>query len=127
MRLFDWGNAGCFLPSTALSATLAGKFDSLNAGDFLLFDDHQGHRDIVRLSAVPQFVSVTQGISQPIGSPPPGSPPNSFATIVTWSAATPLQNCYPVASTTTVCGNMVFATHGETVPLETLVVCERSK
>ncbi len=59
MRLFDWGNAGCFLPSTALSATLAGKFESLNAGDFLLFDDHHGHRDIVRLSAAPQVVSVT--------------------------------------------------------------------
>jgi hypothetical protein len=120
MRLFDWGNAGCFLPSTALNATLAGKFDSLNAGDFFLFDDHQGHRDIVRLSTAPQVVSVTQGISQPVGSPPPGSPPNSFATIVTWSAATPLQNCYPVASTT-VSGNLVFATHGETVPLETLI------
>jgi hypothetical protein len=121
MRLFDWGNAGCFLPSTALNATLAGKFDSLKAGDFLLFDDHNGHRDIVRLSAAPQVVAVTQGISQPIGSPPPGSPPNSFTTLVTWSAAMPLQNCYPVASTTTVCGNMVFATHGETVPLETLI------
>jgi hypothetical protein len=121
MLLFDWGNVGCFLPSTALSATLAGRFDSLNAGDFLLFDDHNGHRDIVRLSAVPQIVSVTQGLSQPIGSPPPGSPPSSFLTIVTWSAATPLQNCYPVASTTTVSGNMVFATHGKTVPKETLV------
>jgi hypothetical protein len=109
MALFDWGNSNCCLPSTALSAALAGSYARLKAGDYLLFDDGRGDRDVVRLNASPQVVSVTQVIPTALGSPPPG-----FVTIVNWSAATPLQNDYCVACTT-VRGNLVPATHGETV------------
>ena len=47
--LYDWGNANCCLPATALSAALVGSFDRLTAGDYLLFDDGSGNRDVVRL------------------------------------------------------------------------------
>ena len=120
MSLFDWGNNNCFLPSNALSAALTGKYEGLNAGAYLLFDDGNGHRDVVRLSAPPQFVPLVPVTSPPIGSPPPGSPPVTSITIVNWSASTPLHNDFRVA-TTTVHGNVAPATHGETVPVpETL-------
>lgn len=119
ISLYEWGNRNCFLPSNALSAALAGKHEGLNAGAYLLFDDGDGHRDVVRISASPQFVPFAPVTSPPTGSPPPGSPPATSITIVNWSASTPLRNDYPVA-TTTVRGNLVPATQGETVSRESL-------
>jgi hypothetical protein len=109
MALFDWGNSNCYLPRTAFSAALAGSYTRLKAGDYLLFDNGGGNRDIVRLSASPQVFSVAQVMPGTLGSPPSG-----FVTIVNWSPATPLQNNYCVACTI-VRGNVVPATHGETV------------
>jgi hypothetical protein len=105
MSLYDWGNQGCCLSQSSVTAALTGKQDQLRAGDYLLFDDGDGNRDIVRLTAAPQFAA-TDVVT---------SPPSADAmTIVTWSAATPLRHCYPVAQTI-VRGNVVPATHGETV------------
>jgi hypothetical protein len=109
MALYDWGNSNCCLPSTAVSAALAGSFPRLKSGDYLLFDDGSGHRDIVRLNGTPQVVSVAAVTPAALGSPPPG-----YITIVNWSAATPLQSDYCVPCTI-VRGNVVPATHGETV------------
>lgn len=100
MTLYNWGNKDCCLPATALSATLAGSFPNLRTGDYLLFADGT-RRDVVRLVAPPD---VTSG---------PGSPP-TLITIVRWSAATKLRYDY-CAPETIVRGNLVPATHGETV------------
>lgn len=115
MLLFDWGNSKCCLPKSASSAALDGKFDRLKIGDYLLFDGGSGRRDVVRLTAKPQIVPATQITSPPISSPPPGG----MITVVTWGASTRLSNDYCV-SETVVRGNVVPATHGETVPDEDL-------
>jgi hypothetical protein len=110
LALYDWGNQNCCLPAAALNAALVGEFGQLAAGDYLLFDNGQGLRDVVRLTAPPQVVAVAGATSPPVGSPPAG---NSI-TIVAWSAATPLSADYCVAQTV-VRGNLVPATHGLTV------------
>jgi hypothetical protein len=109
MTLYDWGNSNCCLPGTAVSAALAGSYPCLKSGDYLLFDDGRGNRDIVRLNGSPEVMSVTQ-----VSLAPPGSPPPGFVTIVNWSAATPLHADYCVPCTV-VRGNLVPATHGETL------------
>ncbi|HEV2962498.1 MAG TPA: baseplate J/gp47 family protein [Candidatus Angelobacter sp.] len=115
ISLYDWGNRNCCLPKQALNAALVGRFDRvLTIGDYLLFDDGKGQRDVVRLTARPQVLPLSQISSPPIASPP-GSPPSGFVTIVAWSAATPLRHDYCVANTV-VRGNLALATHGETVP-----------
>ena len=101
--LYNWGNVGCCLPAGALSAELNKPLPNLQIGDFLLFDDQQGARDVVRLTAFPQVVA--------LGSPP------SLITIVQWSSATPLRHDYCVAHTV-VRGNLVAASHGETIANE---------
>jgi predicted phage baseplate assembly protein len=110
MALYDWGNQGCYLPATALSAALAGEFDQLSAGDYLLFDNGHGLRDVVRLTVAPQVVATTGVTSPPVSSPPAVS----SITIVSWSQATPLRASYCV-SQTVVQGNLVTATHGLSV------------
>jgi hypothetical protein len=104
MFLYDWGNRNCCLPSTALSAALVGSFDHLRAGDYLLFENADGARDVVRLTAQPRIEVVAAATS----------PPTFSITVVTWSQATPLHFDHCVA-TATVRGNLVPATHGETV------------
>ena len=122
MTLFNWGNVNCCLPSTSLSAVLSGSFLQLKPGDYLLFDNGSGFRDVVRLVAPPQIMPAPLVTSPPLLSSPPASPPSSpptsppsaFATVVNWSPATPLQHDYCL-NTTVVRGNLVPATHGETV------------
>jgi hypothetical protein len=104
MTIYDWGNQQCCLPHTALSVALVGEYDLLQVGDWILFDDGQGHRDIVRLSAKPVIVP-----ADPIKAKPDGP-----ITIVSWSAATPLRYDYCIPDTSAR-GNLVLATHGETV------------
>src|SRR5262249_26238850 len=99
MPLYDWGNNNCCLPIQAVSATLVGTYDRLKAGDYLLFDDGSGHRDIVRLTALPEIIPLEQVTSPPTTPPPTGSPPAGFLTVVTWSAATPLHYDYCVPNT----------------------------
>jgi Baseplate J-like protein len=119
MRLFTWGNENCCLPREATSAVLVGRFDSLKAGDYLLFEDDRGHRDVVRLVADADILAGTM-VSPPLTSPPGAEGP---LTLVRWSEATPLQHEYclgvtetsPPAPATRVRGNLVVATHGETV------------
>ena len=111
MSLYDWGNANCCLPKTQLSAALAGNFDQLKIGDYLIFDGGSDQRDVVRLTADPQTVQVASSL---ITSPPL----SVVVTLVSWGPNTPLTHDYCVSSST-VRGNVVPATQGETV-FETL-------
>ena len=102
MAIYDWGNADCSLPASALSAGLLGEFTQLAAGDYLLFDNGQGLRDVVGLTEPPEIITAVV----------PGSPPSATAvTMVRWSRSTPLTGCYCL-SQTVVRGNLVPATHG---------------
>lgn len=103
MQLFTWGNSACCLPPTAFSAALMSAFPDLADGDYLLIDDGKGHRDVVQISERPQVVP----------SPVPVTA-GDMITVVKWSDQTPLHFNY-CASDVTVRGNMVLATHGETV------------
>ena len=102
MPVFNWGNQKCCLPKTALSATLLGEFSHLQIGDYILLDDQQGHRDVVRLIAKPEIAEL-----------PSTSPPRKL-TVIQWSIATPLQHelC---ADKIVASANLMVATHGETV------------
>jgi baseplate J-like protein len=116
MRLYTWGNEDCCLPREAVTALLVGRFEGLKAGDFLLFEDDRGQRDVVRLVADAQV--------GPAGAlaPSPGNPAGDQLTLVRWSEATPLQHEYCLAEAPTspptprarVRGNLVLTTHGET-------------
>ncbi len=119
MPLYDWGNSNCCLPKAALSTVLNGDFSSLAAGDYLIFDGGRDHRDVVRLTSDAQIVSAAQVSSPPSGSPPASPPGNVVVTVVNWSEDTPLSNDYCVDNTV-VYGNVVLATHGETVQDEPL-------
>ena len=120
MRLFTWGNENCCLPREASSAVLVGRFDGLKAGDHLLFEDDRGHRDIVRLVADAETVATSAITSPPLAPPPVNAGP---LTRVRWSDATPLHHEYclgaaassPASLQTRVRGNLVVATHGETI------------
>jgi hypothetical protein len=107
IALYTWGNDKCCLPPTALSMALNGPYPDLAPGDYLLIQDKQ-HRDVVRLTSRPEIMTA------PFPSSTPSSPPVDAITIVRWSQATPLNNEY-CASEVTVSGNMVVATHGQTV------------
>jgi hypothetical protein len=113
MFLYNWNNQDCCLPRQEHSAALVGSFDGLKAGDYLLFDDGRGHRDVVRLIASPQIIQAEGMTSPPVGSPPGGSP-HPDLTLVRWSDTTPLRYDY-CAADVTVRGNLVPATHGETI------------
>jgi hypothetical protein len=118
MTLYDWGNTDCCLPRHALSAALVGTLDGLRIGDYLLFDGGSGQRDIVRLSSLPKVLAVAPVASPPAVSPPVSPPAVGVVTVLTWSPTTPLSRDYCVKDTV-VRGNVVPATHGETV-FETL-------
>jgi hypothetical protein len=108
MKIYDWGDTDSFLPETALSAALEGAFPSLGRGDYVLFfDDQRGHRDVVRLTAPARVVE-----ADPIRARPDGP-----ITVLTWSESTPLHWRY-ATHTSAACGNLVLATHGETVTEE---------
>ncbi len=100
MPVFNWGNQRCCLPRTALSATLFGEFSRLQPGDYILFEDEQGHRDVVRLVAKPEITETED------------SPPARLTTI-RWSIATPLHHEF-CADKIVASGNIMVATHGET-------------
>jgi hypothetical protein len=116
MRLFTWGNENCCLPREAPSAVLVGRFDGLKAGDYLLFEDDRGHRDVVRLVADAEALTAGALTSPPLATADP-------LTLVRWSEATPLGHEYclgeaatsPPSPQTRVRGNLVVATHGETI------------
>ena len=103
MLLFTWGNTDCCLPQSALSAALQGSFPDLKSGDYLLIEDGAEHRDVVRISGAPAIVPAPVVVSPP-----------AFITMVTWAKSTPLHFDY-CADEVIVRGNMVVATHGETV------------
>jgi hypothetical protein len=105
--LFTWDASDCCLPHDAVTAALSGSYGHLKAGDYLLFDDNQGHRDIVRLTSQPVIMA------SPIASSPPSSPPAEI-TLVSWSPETPLHFDY-CSTEISVRGNLVVATHGETI------------
>jgi hypothetical protein len=115
MRLHTWGHANCCLPRQASSAVLAGRYDGLKAGDHLLIEDDEGHRDVVRLIADAEILAPPAGSSTP-------EPSEDHLTLVRWSEATTLHHDYclgesptaPPVPRTRARGNLVLATHGET-------------
>ena len=108
LALYTWGNDECCLPPTALSMALLGRHPQLDTGDYLLIDDTL-HRDVIRLIAPPDVIVPPFPIQSP-----PASPPIDAITIVRWSEATPLHYDY-CAANVRVRGNMVVATHGQTI------------
>ena len=104
LAIYDWGNQDCCLPRAATSLALVGSYEHLAAGDHLLLDDGRGQRDVIRLISPPEIVP-----ADPIKARPDGP-----ITIVRWSVATPLHADYCVGRTIAR-GNLVLATHGETV------------
>lgn len=108
MTLYDWGNRNCCLLPAASTAALAGRFDHLSKGDFLLFDDGAGNRDIVQLDRTPQVLQIPR-----VSSPPASPPASATITIVNWASTTLLRTSYCVANTV-VSANLVPAAHGET-------------
>jgi hypothetical protein len=111
MQMYDWGNANCCLGKGQFSTALLGSFEQLKAGDYILFDGGPNQRDVVRLIVDPEFLK--------IGSRPATSPPSSTAiTVIQWGGNTPLTHEFCLGATT-VRGNVVPATNGETV-FETL-------
>lgn len=122
MRLYTWGNENCCLPRDAVTAVLVGRFDGLRAGDYLLFEDDGGQRDVVRLVADAEVLAAGAVASPPLSSPPEGLAAGRL-TLVRWSDATPLRHEYclaeaptsPPTPRTRVRGNLVVTTHGETI------------
>jgi hypothetical protein len=104
MFAYDWGNRACCLPQDALRLTIRGRHEALQPGDRILIehpDPREARRDIVKLTAV--------GIRAATSTVPE-------LTTVEWSSTTPLQHEYCVADESLVVrGNLVLATHGETV------------
>ncbi len=98
MPLYTWGNTGCCLPQTALGAALQGAFPNLATGDYILFDDGKGQRDVVRLTETPSIETL----------------PDGPVTALAWSASTPLHYNY-CTDNVVVRGNLAVATHGETI------------
>ena len=74
------------------------------AGDYLLFASARGDRDVIRLTETPAILP----------KDPVSGSPTSLLTVVHWGPATPLGHDFCIAETT-VAGNLVVATHGETV------------
>ena len=105
MQVYAWNNQACCLPREALSAALVGSFPKLRQGDYLLFDDGADQRNIVRLVENPQLI--------PAGTT--SLNPAAPVTLVRWSQATPLTHDYCVGAQLIVRGNLVVATHGESV------------
>jgi predicted phage baseplate assembly protein len=109
MRPYTWGHDDCCLAKDAVSLLLVGRFEGLRAGDHLLIEGDRDQRDVVRLIADAQVV--------PAGAV--GAPGDDRLTLVRWSGATPLHHEYclggAAAPRTRVRGNVVVATHGETV------------
>jgi hypothetical protein len=95
--------AASALPAGALTATLSGSFTDFQVGDPICFDDNQGHREVILLSARPQVVAVAGGIQ-----------PGGAVTIVRWSPATPIQTDYGTGAVVAR-GNLAVAAHGVTV------------
>jgi predicted phage baseplate assembly protein len=120
MRLYTWGHEKCCLPREATRAVLVGRLDGLKAGDYVMFEDDRGQRDVVRLVADAEIVTADAIASPPLTSPPATE---GALTLVRWSQATPLHHEYclgptetsPLAPRTRARGNIVMATHGETV------------
>ncbi len=110
MALFDWGHRHLRLPRTSLSASLIGAYPYLRAGDYLLIDDGNGAADVIRLTAAPTVAT------QPSLE---GGAARVTLTAIRWSDATPLSRDYDCQATV-VRGNLVLATHGETIVDEVL-------
>lgn len=99
MPLYDYGNGACTLAQSALSAALGGAFTGLTAGAYVMLHDRaSGTRDVVRLAADARTRTIA----------------GEAVTEIAWLPTTPLSTAYDVLSTV-VYGNVVLATHGETL------------
>ena len=136
---YTWGASNCCLPKGSTRATLVGRFDTLKAGDVLIFEEIRGpetgepgdadptHRCAVRLTKV----TLT---SDPLGGrfQDPANNTRVDVTDIAWSDADALP--FPVCVSSTVddgkggkkpivvsiaLGNIVLADHGASV-LETI-------
>ena len=106
MDIYTWENQKCCLPATSLSIALIKEYEQLRAGDYILIQDTSGHADVVRLAANPEIIQPNSIKAHPTES----------LTILRWSSATPLHHDYCLQDKeTTVHGNLVLVTHGETV------------
>ena len=64
-------------PKVSFSTALAGSFEHLKAGDYLIFDGGRNQRDVVRLTEAPEIVEIDARSAT--------SPPSSvILTVITW-------------------------------------------
>ena len=65
MSIYDWGNTNCCLSKDSFSTALAGSFEHLKAGDYILFDAGRNQRDVVRLTVGARRLSRSMQGRQP--------------------------------------------------------------
>ncbi len=132
MHFYTWGDEECCLARGATRATLAGNFEELQAGDFLIFQDVKSptttedadadrtRRHVVRLTRVQTGEDPSGGLfnDPPVDGPVP-------ITHIEWDAsdALPFTLCISAPQKPAVSvalGNIVLVDHGETVTDEDL-------
>jgi hypothetical protein len=134
MKFYTWGDRECCLPKGATSATLAGDFSTLRAGQFLIFKEVKGpqtgepsdadpeHRHAVRLTKI----KLTNDPLFSIAESPPASPPIQGipVTRIEWHVedALPFPLCISSKEGTlthedvsVALGNNILADHGRTI------------
>jgi hypothetical protein len=110
---YTWENARCCLPAGATEVTLLGDFSQFRAGDALLIADatDPDRREIVQLTADPLILPPD----------PIKGHPTQRLTVLRWDENQALTFDYCLdAGQTVVRGNLVPATHGESISDEKL-------
>jgi hypothetical protein len=113
LEIYDWENAQCCLPAGATEMALVGDHSRLRAGDAVLIADvtDRDRREIVRLAADPIVLPKDKLRAHP----------TKPLTVVRWSPSQALRWDYCLTPRRTLArGNLVPASHGETVKREIL-------
>jgi hypothetical protein len=110
---YNWGKDGCCLPQGATEIAIVGDYSQLRSGDALLIADavDPERREIVHLTDAPAILPPD----------PIKAHPTEPLTLLRWAGIQALQFDYCLDNTRTLMrGNLVPATHGETVIEEEL-------
>jgi hypothetical protein len=119
LEIYDWENAQCCLAAGAVEMALVGDRSRLRAGDAILIADatDRDGREIVQLVADPIVLPKDKFRAHP----------SKPLTLVRWGPSQALRREYCLAPRRTIArGNLVPASHGETVELEKLGIGDES-